>query len=141
MILITLGTSNFSIELIKTLNSQNFNNNFIVVDAASDISRLEGMKYEKAILRTDLDAWLLANNEELEFVIDNQHEDALTKMFWQFGIDNQVPLIVSGASDMIQSWAKGQEKSPFFWAMYPNDTPDHDGLIQVMMEREGSGVY
>jgi hypothetical protein len=140
MILITLGTSDFTVELIRILNSQNFNNNFIVVDSASDISRMDGLKYEKAILRTDLDAWLLANNEELEFVIDNHHEDALTKMFWQFGIDCQVPLMCTGASQSIQSWTDKQEKAPFFWAMYASETPNHNSIIQMMMERERSGV-
>ena len=115
MIIVTGAAGFIGSQLIRKLNSENFNA-IIAVDKFDDPDKtayLEGLKVLERIDRDDLFEWLPANNRQVEFIFhigartDTAEFDRdllwrlntdYTKKVWKSCIDFQIPLIYASSA-------------------------------------------
>lgn len=138
MLLITNGSSVYNIELIESLNSQNFNNNYVLVHSETDQKKLDKLKIERILNPIELTDWLDENNEELEFIIDDLSSIELSKELWLFGCKNQVPVLFTFTDPSIKSWIESQKATPFFWVLF-EDVKEPDVIINLIINRDTKG--
>ncbi len=140
MLLITNATCKEHLSLLAALNKENFNNNYVLINKATDHTLLTGLKIEQALAPSELPQWLAENGEELEFILDDSTNDIeLSKKLWQFGYENQVPIIFTKLSPSLKDWISGHKNAPFYWAAFSKDFPTSEVIINCLFNREKKG--
>ena len=139
MIFITEVKQPYAIKCIQTLNAYNFKNNYLLSNNKPTEANLKKLRYEKILTEESKASWLEENKDELEFIIDLSEDDDLSKFLWDYGVQNQVPILILNPSGDLRKWIPNQVNSPFFWAAYNQDALSLNGMIDLIQERDKKG--
>lgn len=139
MLFITETESPYALECIETLNAHNFNNNYLLGKNKEASKELKKLKYERILTEQNKASWLEENKDELEFIFDLSENMSFSKSLWDYGVKNQVPMLIINPSEDLREWIREQVKSPFFWAACNQDKLSYESMIHLIQERDRNG--